>query len=254
MIPEMFGINKEHGLTLAEAAKMEMATSLAMLSSGAITTFWLLFHILSNPDVLRTCQQELLGLVVKDTKTIIGRVKVVDMSLIKAMCPTMMAMLHETLRYHSTVINIKEVQHDTTLASEYHLKKGAIVMIPGTAVHHDTEIWGPDATSFDHHRFLTPGGHKKLSSTSAYRPFGAGVTMCPGLHFSTNTMLSLVAMVLLQFDIVPKEKEWSLPSQKNADLWNAMPKPDGDVQVKISSRKDAADVEWKFVWGGVEED
>jgi hypothetical protein len=44
MIPEMHELNKSHGLSTDEAAKMEMATSLAMLSSGAVTAFWLLFH------------------------------------------------------------------------------------------------------------------------------------------------------------------------------------------------------------------
>jgi hypothetical protein len=38
MISEMFDRNRNLGLTLPEAAKMEMATSLAMLSSGAITS------------------------------------------------------------------------------------------------------------------------------------------------------------------------------------------------------------------------
>ncbi|KAJ4299037.1 hypothetical protein N0V90_004281 [Kalmusia sp. IMI 367209] len=251
MIPEMFKINTGHGLPSAEAAKLEMATSLAMLSSGAITAFWLMFHIASDPSALRDCRKELIHLVVKEVNTSAGLVKVVDMSSVKQNCPTLMAMWHETLRYHSTVINIKKVQHDTTLASEYYLKKDSILMIPGTAVHHDTEIWGSSATTFDHTRFSSPASLKKLSNTSAYRPFGAGATMCPGRHFSTNAILSLVAMILLQFDVKPVEGTWRVPTKKNADMWNAMPKPDHDIRVKISPRtyEDANQVEWKFVWG-----
>ncbi|KAF2250378.1 cytochrome P450 [Trematosphaeria pertusa] len=249
MIAEMFEANKGHGLSASEAAKMEMATSLAMLSSSAITTFWLMFHVLSNPSALSDCRQELLGLVVNEAETNTGHVKVVDLATIKAKCPTLAAMLHETLRYHSTVINVKKVHHDTTLASQYYLKKGGILMIPGTAVHHDPEVWGHGAETFDHRRFLNPEGHKKLSSTSAFRPFGAGATMCPGRHFSTNTILSLVAMVLLQFEIRPVEGRWSMPTKRNADLWNAMPKPDNDVRVRIARRKDPGTAQWKFVWG-----
>lgn len=250
MIPEMFKINTDHGLSSAEAAKLEMATSLAMLSSGAITAFWLMFHILSNPSALRDCREELLSLVIKEVDTDTGCVKVVDMSGVKQKCPTLMAMWHESLRYHSSVINVKKVQNDTTLASEYYLKKDAIIMIPGTAVHHDTEIWGPTATTFDHTRFESATNLKKLGNTTAYRPFGAGATMCPGRHFSTNAILSLVAMVLFQFDIEPAEGYWRMPTKKNADMWNAMPKPDNDVPVVITpvTQTKEGKVEWKFVW------
>jgi cytochrome P450 len=158
-------------------------------------------------------------------------------------------MLNETLRYHSTVINIKQVQHDTTLADQYLLKKHAIVMIPGQSIHHNTDIWGSTANTFDHTRFLSADSKKHLSSTSAFRPFGAGVTMCPGRHFSTNVMLSLVAMVVLQYDVLPQEEQWVAPSKRNVDLWNAMPKPDWDVSVKLVKRVEEKEVEWKFVWG-----
>lgn len=251
MIPEMFNTNANHGLPSSEAAKLEMATSLAMLSSGAISAFWLMFHIASDPAVLHTCREEFQNLVVKEVATPSEKVKMVDLSNIKTQCPTLMAMWHETLRYHSTVINIKKVQHDTTLASEYFLKKGAILMIPGTTVHHNTDNWGPSASAFDHTRFFTAEGKKNLHNTTAFRPFGAGTTMCPGRHFSTSVILSLVAMTLLQFDVQPVQGQWQMPTKKDADMWNAMPKPDHDVPVKISRRDEEKSdhTEWKFVWG-----
>jgi len=262
MIPTMFEKNKSYGLTPGEAAKMEMATSLAMLSSGAITAFWLMLHIISDATALHACRTELLDLVVTNKGE--ESIKVVDLSLTRAKCPTLLAFFHETLRHHSTVISIKKIQHDTTLTFSsshsqsqqlYHLKKDAILMIPGTAVHHDPGVWGLRATTFDHQRFLAPdGGQKKLLSyTSAYRPFGAGATMCPGRHFSTATILSLAAMVLLRFDFEPVgaegESGWRMPATENADLWNAMPKPDWDVLVRVRPKKGDENVEWRFVWG-----
>lgn len=58
----MFEINQRHGLDPDEAAKLEIATSLAMLSSGAITTFWLIFQEFHDPDVLTGIYQELYSL------------------------------------------------------------------------------------------------------------------------------------------------------------------------------------------------
>lgn len=123
-------------------------------------------------------------------------------------------------------------------------------MIPGTSVHQDEDIWGANASTFDHTRFLVPEGQKKLSNTTAFRPFGAGTTMCPGRHFSTNAILSLVAMMLLQFDVEAVEGVWSAPTKTNADMWNAMPKPDRDIPVRIvpRSKQDTQTTEWKFVW------
>ncbi|XPS73162.1 Cholesterol 7-alpha-monooxygenase [Ascochyta lentis] len=236
MIAEMHELNKSHGLTTEEAAKMEMATSLAMLSSGAVTCFWLLYHILSDAKVTASIREELTP--VTDSAT----VKVVNLADVKDSCPTLVAVMNETLRYHSTVINIKQVQHDTTLAGQYLVKKNGIVMIPGQSVHHNKDIWGPSADTFNHHRFLK----KNVSSTSAFRPFGAGATMCPGRHFSTNVILSLVVMVLLKFDVIPVNGEWRQPTTHRADMWNAMPKPDEEIDVRFETRDEQ--MEWKFVW------
>ncbi|KAJ4334886.1 hypothetical protein N0V95_009054 [Ascochyta clinopodiicola] len=238
MIPEMHELNKSHGLTTEEAAKMEMATSLAMLSSGAITSFWLMYHILSDEELTASVREELESVIDSDL------VRVVNLGRVKDSCPTLVAVLNETLRYHSTVINIKQVQHDTNLAG-YLLKKNGIVMIPGRSVHHNKDVWGPSADTFDHTRFLSPDSRKNVSSTSSFRPFGAGVTMCPGRHFSTNVILSLAVMVLLKFDVVPV-KEWRQPTKRGADMWNAMPKPDQDIDVSFEPRDEK--VEWKFVW------
>ncbi|KAF1832832.1 cytochrome P450 [Decorospora gaudefroyi] len=251
MVPEMYEMNKSHGLTSDEAAKMEMATSLAMLSSGAVTSFWLMFHILSDATALQNIRKELLSIIKDEPESAETtlRTKMLNLNSIKERCPTLVAMMNETLRYHSTVINIKQVQHDTTLADEYLLKKNAIVMIPGQSIHHNTDIWGPGAKTFDHHRFLSTESKKNLSSTSAFRPFGAGVTMCPGRHFSTNVILSLVAMIVLQYDVMPQAGEWVAPTKRNADLWNAMPKPDWDVGVWLAKINEEKEVQWKFLWG-----
>ncbi|KAJ4988273.1 25-hydroxycholesterol 7-alpha-hydroxylase 1 [Stagonosporopsis vannaccii] len=245
MIPEMHKINKGHGLSTEEAAKMEMATSLAMLSSGAVTCFWLLYHALSDQNLTSRIREEL-GLVTDMNE--VEQVKIVNLSAIKDHCPILLAVLNETLRYHSTVINIKQVQHDTKLDGQYLLKKNGIVMIPGQSVHHSKDIWGPSADVFDYDHFISPTCKKNLLSTSAFRPFGAGTTMCPGRHFSTNVILSLAVMVLLKFDVTPTDGEWKEPTKRNADMWNAMPKPDRDIDVVFAPRINGKGTEWKFVW------
>lgn len=262
MIREMYEMNLAHGLSPAEAAKMEMATSLAMLSSGAITAFWLLFHILADDgEALARIREELSAAARQEARAsetgmcMNGneegkRTMSLDLSGLKSTSPTLTAMLHETLRYHSTVLSIKQVAHDTTLSS-YLLKKSGIVMIPSQSVHHNPQIWGPNATTFEHTRFLAEVGSRSVGSTAAFRPFGAGTSMCPGRMFSMNVILSFAAMLLLRYDILPMGSAvrgaWEDPMTRNTDVWNAMPKPDWDVRVRMEKRK--GDVDWKFVWG-----
>ncbi|KAF2030421.1 cytochrome P450 [Setomelanomma holmii] len=248
MVPEMYNLNLRTGLASGETAKMEIATSLAMLSSGANTTFWFLYQIFSDSQALETIRQELTDVFVEDPDGYVPKRKILSLDRIKTHCPNLVAMLNETLRYHGTVTNIKQVQHDTTLADQYLLKKDAIVMIPGRSIHHNKDIWGASADVFDHRRFLASDSKRNLSSTSAFRPFGAGVTTCPGRHFSTNVILSLVAMVVLQYDLVPTTGAWVAPTKRNADLWNAMPKPDQDIEVQFVKRHDEKESQFKFVW------
>lgn len=250
MIPEMYEINQGHGLDWREAAKMELATSLAMLSSSAITTFWLLFHIFSDAVAVGRIREELHAITtdVFDSFGAILKTKVLNLSEIKKKCPTLVGMLNETLRFHSTVINIKQVQQNTILANHYLLKKDGLIMIPGRSIHHNSGIWGANAYTFDHERFTSSHSRNKLLSTSAFRPFGAGVTMCPGRHFSTNVILSLVVMVVLQYDVVPNEGEWKVPTTRNADFWNAMPEPDWDVEVRLVKRVETKVAEYTFLW------
>jgi len=256
MVSEMFEASKAAGISSTEAAKLELANSLAMLSSGAITAFWLLFHIVSDPSILRSVRVELQNLVVRKTDSVnTGNscVKLVDLSVLEAKCPVLTAVWHESLRYHSAVTNIKSVTHDTHLAGSYLLKRGATIMIPGRAFHHSPAIWGPDAHVFSPERFLPSSPSfsrenlKRLKTTSAFRPFGAGASMCPGRHFSSNVVLGLVAMMVLGFEIECAEGRWREPESWGADMWNSMPKPDRDVLVLVRRREE--ETEWRFVWG-----
>ena len=47
------------------------------------------------------------------------------------------------------------------------------------------------------------------------------------------------------FEVEPIEGGWKEPGKWKADLWNAMPKPDCDVEVVMKPKGEG---EWKFVW------
>ena len=242
MLQNMYATNKSHGLSIRECAKMEIATSLAVLSSGSLTAFWFTLHILSSQSILKDVRAEIFANLARAPSS---SCLIIDASRIKATCPTLKSVLEETLRYHSTVVSPKFVSRDVLLADTYLLKANSLVLIPGPNLHYDTANWGADANTFNHYRFL---GVKKNISTACYRPFGSGESVCPGKQLSTNVILSLVVMLVVLFDIVPTDGEWVFPTTKGADAWNAMPKPDHDVSVEITPRRETHGVDVKFIW------
>lgn len=95
MVIENYNTARKLGLTTEETAKLELATSLAILSSGAYTTWWLLYHIYSDSSVLETVRKELLGITdLNDTTH--QRRHTPKTNTIKVDCPTLVALLYET--------------------------------------------------------------------------------------------------------------------------------------------------------------
>ena len=117
------------------------------------------------------------------------------------------------------------VKENTLLTDHYFLKKGAVVQIAGGVIHADQSIWGDNVEDFNPGRFLESrqqSGNAKQNQIhpAAFRAFGGGKTLCPGRHFAMNEILSLVALVVLIFDIqapdgnrikVPKKNDGVLP-------------------------------------------
>jgi cytochrome P450 len=84
----------------------------------------------------------------------------------------------------------------------HRIPRGANVLIPIYALHHDERFW-PEPEVFDPTRFL----HEEARSRhrSAYLPFGGGRRVCVGKSFALMEM-TLVAAIMSQrfvYDLVP---------------------------------------------------
>jgi cytochrome P450 len=89
-------------------------------------------------------------------------------------------------------------------------------MIPFRTIHYDPKTFGERVDEFVPDRFLNDfiktdsgNGHavddgslgKRGPSIKSMKPFGGGVTLCPGRHFAGNEALAFAATVLRRFDI-----------------------------------------------------
>lgn len=248
-------IFKKDGISDSEHARLEVGISFGFNSNAGITAFWMMNNIFSRPELLAEIREEVYNNAFEAPGTI-------SASKLKDSCPLLNSAWRETMRFIAPLTSARYVLEDTILADTYLLRKGSVVQIAGGVLHSDTDIWGPDAASFNPRRFYynTNGtkadadgnvGDSKANAVhpAAFRGFGGGTSMCPGRHFAQIEITTLAAVLALGFDIVaPKgmdKVEWDPPKDdKRFPL--ATTKPTRDVRVRLRRREGWENVKWEL--------
>lgn len=114
--------------------------------------------------------------------------------------PRMEAVFLEVLRLMDDPGTSREILSDTMIGSKK-LRAGAKLLVPYRQLHLDARIFGPNATSFNADRFLQGGDSSGLARSPAFRPFGGGVTLCPGRFLARQEVLMFVATLLWRYDV-----------------------------------------------------
>ncbi len=202
-------IADRYGWARASTARSELSFLFAGIINTAVTSFWVVLRLYSDPDLLRTVRDELESANAGDGNDN----DMLSVEHVRTNCPTLQAVYQECLRLGSNNMSTRLVLSDTMLADRYFLRAGSVVQIAAGVIHADPALWGADVNTFDPGRFL-PRPDKKPSSSSAsgasaaapkrhpaaFRAFGGGKTLCPGRHFATAEILSFTAAVILTFD------------------------------------------------------
>lgn len=111
-------------------------------------------------------------------------------------CPRLSAIWNETIRLTTSSASVRHLSADTIIGGKI-LRKNNRVMIPYRQLHFNEEVFGKDVHRFDPDRFLK---NEALQRSSSWRPFGGGITMCPGrfgcsllqyeVAYTTNILIS----------------------------------------------------------------
>jgi cytochrome P450 len=221
----------DHQVPLNDIARSEFANGVALLSNTVPNTFWLLYHLYSDAELLKKCRKEVSNVVVSIENVQGEPTNTLDMLRVKTSCPILLSAYKEVLRVYSTAVSARKVMEDHMLDNQYLLKKGSTVVMPTPVQHHNPTLWGLGHDAFDPLRFTK----KKRASPAGFRPFGGGTTLCPGRHFATTEILAFTAAMILQFDVTPKSNRWVEPSRDKVEFWEASPSPDKDFEVEIRS-------------------
>lgn len=225
--------NADFGISMADTAHTEVGQIAAGIVNTAPCAFWLVWQVLADPVIFDDCRREAAQLVQRRPDGVCA----IDLAQVRTSCPTMVSTWQEVLRFHGTSIATRIVQEDTVVDDQFLLKKGGIVLMPSTVIHFDKALWGPNAEVFDHKRFLKTGNDGIRRPVAAFRGFGGGHVVCPGRHFVTTEVLSLLTLLLLRFDVRPVDGKWIEP-QKNVAMDRACPLPRTDVAIELVPNSD----------------
>jgi cytochrome P450 len=256
LVKEFYASEIEYGFSLSDRSLFEVGHALAILGNTSGAVFWLTFYVFSTPIALQEIRKELSTIIGTGTDATGRRQYHIDMAKITTNCPTLVSAFREAVRLHSIGISLRQVCKDTTINDTYHLRKGAMVLMPTDAIHTDAEIWGEDVQVFNHRRFHPQTKHKPPAA--AFRTFGGGTTLCPGRHFATTQIMAWTSMLVMQFDMEPLVEgdgnaQWICPTTEKTNLANVMSQPDDDVRVKIITRAEYSDGSWVVASNGNDE-
>ena len=235
----------KYGFTTWNQGRLEVGTLLGILANTIPSTFYMLVHIYSDPKLLQDVRDEL---EVHSISTSEEAARILHVASISQKCHLLSSIWQEMLRLHAQGASSRFVLEDTLLDGRYLLKKDMMVQMPMAVMHSDPAIWGDDASSFQPRRFMKHNGNRKVGSklSAAYRPFGGGVSMCPGRHLVTLEAIALVAYLVLQFDMIPSGGQWVMPTQRQQSLATNVFPPSEDIKVKIFKRRGYEDVQWGY--------
>ena len=150
--------------------------------------FWMLAHIFHSPSLHSTIKAEI--------APSLGQGGSVDSLYITANCPHLDSLWSEILRLTNASSGLRTVLEPTQIGTKL-LNPGNMVMSPFRQLHFDQDVFGKGSDQCDPDRFFR---NKELSRHPSYKPFGGGVTMCPGRFVARQETFVFIAMLLHRFE------------------------------------------------------
>ncbi|KAI1260752.1 cytochrome P450 [Xylariaceae sp. FL1019] len=174
------------------------AEALTQLIAGSDTTSntscALLYHVARTPGVLQKVQSEL------DAAIPSNLTKVPDYEAIRNL-PYLEAVIHETLRIHSTSgIGLpRQIPSDSPgiYIHGHYFPPGTVLSVPTYSIHHSSKIWGPDVEEFRPERWYDATPRQK----NAFIPFSHGPRSCVGRNVAEMEMKMIAATWMRRYDV-----------------------------------------------------
>ncbi|KAF8270427.1 cytochrome P450 [Lactarius quietus] len=171
-------------------------------AKGAITG--VLYHLLSNPEYIEPLRLDVETAVAEEGWTKAGMDKMLKID----------SFLRESQRINTlSILGMSRLAlRPFTFSNGVTVPAGTLISAPVNAIHADGEIY-PNPEEFDGFRFaklreddgVPVVGQQSTSTSAEYLTFGYGRHACPGRFFAANEVKTLLAHVLVTYDIKLEE-------------------------------------------------
>ncbi|KAL4976055.1 cytochrome P450 [Aspergillus desertorum] len=179
-----------------DIARIFMLQTWAILGNMYKMAFWLVAHILHDAALFDAITAEIRPAVVLETAGR-GQGIRIDHRYLSEQCPKLDSLFSEVLRLTMTAPMARDVAETTTVGGRQ-LRAGNRVLVLYRQLHLDRATWGPAPQTLQAERFIADSG---LKSSIAYRPWGAGKTICPGRFLARSAVFTFVACLFLGVDV-----------------------------------------------------
>lgn len=157
-----------------------------------------------------------------------------DMKQLDENCPRLNGIWDETIRLSAYSSSVRYITDDTLIGGKI-LRKGNRVMIPNRQLHFNESVFGDRVKDFVSTRFVNNPG---LTRNMSWRPFGGGVTMCPGRFIAKEAVTAFVAMIVQRFDIeLAGRQEFPRLEDGNPVLGIMSSKGGDDLLIRLTPRE-----------------
>ncbi|KAI9707822.1 MAG: hypothetical protein M1820_004427 [Bogoriella megaspora] len=231
LVKARYKVLKEYGIPESDIARFECVNGFGILLNLTPTAFWTTWHVFSNPELLKNVREE--------AKAALGNSDALsgnfDLSKINKM-PVLESTMKEALRFHASGQAARMVMDDHMLDDRWMLKRDSYIFIPNKAPHFDKDAWGLNAENFDPYRFEKKNAER--IHPAAFRGFGGGVNLCPGRVFATKLILTVVAELVVRYDMKPisNNGSWEHPEHDERSMAIVLARPKKKTVVQLVGR------------------
>ncbi|XP_003221936.1 5-beta-cholestane-3-alpha,7-alpha-diol 12-alpha-hydroxylase-like [Anolis carolinensis] len=207
-------------------------------------SFWLLAHLLKNPQAMEEVRKEVTA-VVRDSGQEPGNAVLNVTREMLSQTPVLDSTVKEVLRMRAAPMVTRAVLEDMQLKMNdgrvYALRKGDRVAIFPYLTHMDPEIH-PQPLVFKHDRFLTTDGNKKEFFKNgkkvkyATMPWGAGVSVCRGRFLAVNEIKLFAFLMVTCFEMELVNPEDKIPPIEKRRYGFSIMHPTHDIQFRYRLR------------------
>lgn len=189
--------------------------------------FWMLSYMLFEPGLVELIRAETAAAFINGS---------VDYCYLERSCPRLQGLWLEVLRLTVSSSSIRYITENITIGGKL-LRSGNVLINSCRQLHFNESVFGKDVFQFNSRRFVDdPNLHRSPS----WKPFGGGLSLCPGQFIARRATCMFVAIILHRFDLeLAFPQPFPQAEQNKPDLGVFL--AEDDLVLNISQRSSGSD-------------